>query len=62
MTVGGVGPLATPALWRAYAGQLVQQVGAHQSSPTSLPVRPVDPVSEDLLARRPSRHTVDVRV
>jgi hypothetical protein len=62
MTVGGVGPVATAALWRAYAGQSVQQVGAHQSSPTSLPVRPVDPVSEDLLARRPSGHTLDIRV
>lgn len=53
------GPLAG---WSALLTQTVGRMGAHQSSPTLRPVPPPDPVASDIPARRPSRHTFDIRV
>lgn len=42
--------------------QVTCRVGAHQSSPTSRPVQPPGAITDDTSARRPSRHTFDIRV
>ena len=42
--------------------QATCRVAAHQSSPTSRPVESPGAIVDDTAARRPTRHTFDIRV
>ena len=42
--------------------QMTCRVAAHQSSPTGRPVESPGAIVDDTAARRPSRHTFDIRV
>lgn len=46
----------------AQLSQLTARVGAHQSSPTSRPVEQPGEIRDEMAARRPSRHALDIRV
>lgn len=59
-----ISPVYTP-LAQGLAVQSTQmtcRVAAHQSSPTTRPVQPPGAIVDDTAARRPTRHTFDIRV
>lgn len=45
-----------------HLAQMTSRVAGHQSSPTSRPVDAPAAIVDDTAARRPSRHTFDIRV
>lgn len=59
-----VGPISLP-IAQGVAVQHTQttcRVAAHQSSPTGRPVESPGAIVDDTAARRPTRHTFDIRV
>lgn len=59
-----ISPISTP-IAQGLAVQLSQttcRVAAHRSSPTGRPVESPGAIVDDTAARRPSRHTFDIRV
>ncbi|GLS02533.1 hypothetical protein GCM10007859_25570 [Brevundimonas denitrificans] len=59
-----ISPNSTPVA-QGLAVQLTQmtcRVAAHRSSPTTRPVESPGAITDDTAARRPSRHTFDIRV
>jgi len=45
-----------------HLAQMTARAAAHQSSPTARPVEAPAAIVDDTAARRPSRHTFDIRV
>lgn len=55
-------PMTLARMEAAQLSQLTARVGAHQSSPTSRPVEQPGEIRDEMAARRPSRHALDIRV
>ncbi len=59
-----VGPLSLPIAQGAAVQhtQTTSRIAAHRSSPTDRPVEAPGAIVDDTAARRPTRHTFDIRV
>jgi len=59
-----INPVPAPGMHAAaiHLAQMTARAAAHQSSPTARPVEAPAAIVDDTAARRPSRHTFDIRV